>query len=215
MRFDLWIGFLAIVLLALALALGGTFLLRGEYVRTQAELREGVRSYAADLAQSLSRRYAAGAWAGLPERVDALAADVRDDKRLSTAFVWRKGKGVIWSKGDEQMVLLDMDGSFKWTNEVKRAKYPRRGLFTQGGATVAWSRMGPKDTCGYVLDPSGGEVSPLTRFVAEESLLLALCGALIASGWYLKRSADHAREESDALVEMLQQKIESEEKIHV
>jgi hypothetical protein len=48
----------------------------------------------------------------------------------------------------------------------------------------------------------------------------ALCvpvGLLVAGGWYLKRAASRAREESDALVEMLHQKVEEnpEEVEHV
>ena len=40
-------------------------------------------------------------------------------------------------------------------------------------------------------------------------------GVLVAGGWYLKRAAGRAREEADALVEMLHRKVESEGVAHV
>ena len=213
MNGDLWIGFLAVVLPALVGALGDFSLLRRECAREQADLREGVRARADALAGTLWKRYSADAGAGLPERVDALARDLSQNAGLATAFVWRKGKGVIWKKGDEQMIIRDMDGSFKWTHEGRRMKYPKRGVFTATGATVAWARMGPRDVCGYVLDPCGDghRWRPATRFVASVCALCALAGLLVAAGWYLKRAASRAREESDALVKMLGQKIEGQE----
>ena len=170
MKCDLWIGFLAVALPALVGALGGFSLLRRECAREQADLREGVRARANALADTLWKQYGADAGRDLPERVDALARDLERDAGLASAFVWRKGKGVIWKKGDEQMIVRDMDGSFKWTTEGRRVKYPKRGFFTQVGATVAW---------------------------------------------YLRRAAWHAREESDALVEMLHQNVEMQEVGHV
>ena len=137
MKGDLWIGFLAVVLPALVGALGGFSLLRRECARVQADLREGARTRADALANELWKRYSADAGTGLPERVDALARDLSQDAGLATAFVWRKGKGVIWKKGDEQMIIRDMDGSFKWIHEGRRMKYPKRGFFTATGATVA------------------------------------------------------------------------------
>ena len=115
------------------------------------------------------------------------------------------------------MIVRDMDGSFKWTNEGRRVKYPKRGFFTEAGATVAWSRMGPRDVCGYVLDPCGGgrRWRPGVRLAAAAGLLGALVCALVAGGWYLKRAACRAREEADALVEMLRRQVEKEEVGHV
>ena len=111
------------------------------------------------------------------------------------------------------MIVRDMDGSFKWTTEGRRVKYPKRGFFTQVGATVAWSRMGPRDVCGYVLDPCGDvrRWRPAVRLAAASGLLCALVGVLMAGGWYLKRAAGRAREEADALVEMLRRSVENEE----
>ena len=217
MKGDLWIGFLAVALPSLIGALGGSSLLRRECAREQADLREGVRTRADALADTLWKQYGADDGGGLPERVDALARDLSRDAGLVAAFVWRKGKGVIWKKGDEQMIMRDMDGSFKWTTEGKRVKYPRRGFFTEAGATVAWSRMGPRDVCGYVLDPCGDgrRGRPAVRLAAAIGLLCALVCALVAGGWYLKRAAGRAREEADALVEMLRRKMETEEVSHV
>jgi len=218
MKGDLWIGFLAVALPAFVGTLGCVSLLRRECAREQADLREGVRARADALAVTLWKKYSAGAWSGLPERVDALAHDLSRDAGLATAFVWRKGKGVIWKKGDEQMIVRDMDGSFKWTTEGRRVKYPKRGFFTGVGAVVAWSRMGPRDVCGYVLDPCGDVRRgrrPSVRLAVAAGLLCALAGALVAGGWYLKRAADRAREEADALVEMLRRKVEGEEVAYV
>ena len=217
MKGDLWIGFLAVALPAFVGTLGGVSLLRRECVREQADLREGVRARADALAVAMWKKYSAGAWPGLPERVDALAHDLVQDAGLATAFVWRKGKGVIWKKGVEQMIVRDMDGSFKWTSEGRRTKYPKRGFFTETGATVAWSRMGPRDVCGYVLDPCGDgrRWRPTARLAVAIGLLCALVGVLVAGGWYLKRAAGRAREEADALVEMLHRKVESEGVAHV
>ena len=202
MKCDLWIGFLAVALPALVGARGEFSLLRRECAREQADLREGVRARADALAGTLWKRYSADAGAGLPERVDALARDLSQNTGLATAFVWRKGKGVIWKKGDEQMIIRDMDGSFKWTHEGRRMKYPKRGVFTATGATVAWARMGPRDVCGFVLDPA-----------ASVCARCALAGLLVAGGWYLKRAASRAREESDALVEMLRQEVGGREEV--
>ena len=215
MKYDLWIGFLAVVLPALVGALGDFSLLRRECAREQADLREGVRARADALANELWTRDSADAGTGLPEQVDALARDLSQDAGLATAFVWRKGKGVIWKKGDEQMIIRDMDGSFKWTHEGRRVKYPKRGFFTATGATVAWTHMGPRDVCGYVLDPCGDgrRWRPATRFVASVCALCALAGLLVAGGWYLKRAASRAREEYDALVEMLRQKVDGQEEV--
>lgn len=216
MKCDLWIGFLAVVLPALVGALGGFFLLRRECAREQADLREGVRAHANALADTLWKQYGADAGRGLPERVDALARDLERAVGLASAFVWRKGKGVIWKKGDEQMIVRDMDGSFKWTTEGRRVKYPKRGFFTQVGATVAWSRMGPRDVCGFVLD-FGGEKRrrPVVRLALASGLLCVLTAVAAAGAWYLRRAAWHAREESDALVEMLHQNVEMQEVGHV
>ena len=215
MKGDLWIGFLAVVLPALVGALGGFSLLRRECAREQADLREGARARAGILAETLWKQYGAGEGTGLPEQVDALARDLAREAGLASAFVWRKGKGVIWKKGEEQMIIRDMDGSFRWMNEGKRMKYPKRGFFTETGATVAWSRMGPRDVCGYVLDPCGDDRRwrPATRLVASVCTLCALVGLLVAGGWYLKRAASRAREESDALVEMLRQKVDGQEEV--
>ena len=215
MKYDLWIGFLAVVLPALVGALGDFSLLRRDCAREQADLHEGVRVRADALANELWKRYSADAGTGLPERVDALGRDLSQDAGLATAFVWRKGKGVIWKKGDEQMIIRDMDGSFKWTHEGRRVKYPKRGFFTATGATVAWTHMGPRDVCGYVLDPCGDgrRWRPATRFVASVCALCALAGLLVAGGWSLKRAASRAREESDALVEMLRQKVDGQEEV--
>jgi hypothetical protein len=110
-----------------------------------------------------------------------------------------------------------MDGSFKWTTEGRRVKYPKRGFFTGVGAVVAWSRMGPRDVCGYVLDPRGDgrRGRPTVRLAVSVGLLCAIVGLALAGGWYLKRAAGRAREESDALVERLRQKVEQEEVEHV
>ena len=217
MKGDLWIGFLAVVLPALVGALGGFSLLRRECAREQADLREGVRARANALADTLWKQYGADAGRGLPERVDALARDLERDAGLASAFVWRKGKGVIWKKGDEQMIVRDMDGSYKWATEGRRVKHPKRGFFTEVGATVAWSRMGPRDVCGYVLDPCGDgrRWRPTARLAVAIGLLCALVGVLVAGGWYLKRAAGRAREEADALVEMLHRKVENEEVAYV
>ena len=215
MKGDLWIGFLAVALPAFVGALGGFSLLRRECAREQADLREGVRARADALANDLWKRYSADAGTGLPEQVDALARDLSQGTGLATAFVWRKGKGVIWKKGEEQMIIRDMDGSYKWTHEGKQIKYPKRGFFTAVGATVAWSRMGPRDVCGYVLDPCGDERRwrPTVRLAVSAGALCMLVGLLVAGGWYLKRAASRAREESDALVEMLRQKVENPEDV--
>ena len=216
MKCDLWIGFLAVVLPALVGALGGFSLLRRECAREQADLREGVRARANALADTLWKQYGADAGRDLPERVDALARDLERDAGLASAFVWRKGKGVIWKKGDEQMIVRDMDGSFKWTTEGRRVKYPKRGFFTQVGATVAWSRMGSRDVCGFVLDLGGeGRRRPVVRLALASGLLCALAAVAAAGAWYLRRAAWHAREESDALVEMLHQNVEMQEVGHV
>ena len=216
MKCDLWIGFLAVALPALVGALGGFSLLRRECAREQADLREGVRARANALADTLWKQYGADAGRGLPERVDALARDLERDVGLASAFVWRKGKGVIWKKGDEQMIVRDMDGSFKWTTEGRRVKYPKRGFFTQVGATVAWSRMGPRDVCGFVLDFGGEERRrPVVRLALVSGLLCVLTAVAAAGAWYLRRAAWHAREESDALVEMLHQNVEMQEVGHV
>ena len=215
MKGDLWIGFLAVALPALVGALGGFSLLRRECAREQADLREGARVRADALANELWKRYSADAGTGLPERVDALARDLSQDAGLATAFVWRKGKGVIWKKGEEQMIIRDMDGSFKWTHEGKRIKYPKKGFFTESGAIIAWSRMGPRDVCGYVLDLCGEERRwrPTVRFAVSVGALCVLVVLLVAGGWFLKRAASRAREESDALVEMLRQKVENQEEV--
>ena len=216
MKCDLWIGFLAVALPALVGALGGFSLLRRECAREQADLREGVRARANALADTLWKQYGADEGRGLPERVDALARDLERDVGLASAFVWRKGKGVIWKKGDEQMIVRDMDGSFKWTTEGRHVKYPKRGFFTQVGATVAWSRMGPRDVCGFVLDFGGEERRrPVVRLALVSGLLCVLTAVAAAGAWYLRRAAWHAREESDALVEMLHQNVEMQEVGHV
>ena len=217
MKGDLWIGFLAVALPTLVGTLGGFSLLRRECAREQVDLREGVRARAEALAVTLWKKYSAGAWSGLPEQVDALAHDLTQDAGLAAAFVWRKGKGVIWKKGEEQMIIRDMDGSFRWMNEGKRMKYPKRGFFTETGATVAWSRMGPRDVCGYVLDSCGDDrrVRPTVRLAVSVGVLCAIAGLALAGGWYLKRAASLAREESDALVERLRQKVQQEEVEHV
>ena len=217
MKGDLWIGFLAVVLPALVGALGVFPLLRRECTREQADLREGVRAHAGALAETLWKQYGAGEGTGLPEQVDALARGLERETGLASAFVWRKGKGVIWKKGEEQMIVRDMDGSYRWTTEGRRVKYPKRGFFTEVGATVAWSRMGPRDVCGYVLDPCGDgrRWRPAARLAVAIGLLCALVGVLVAGGWYLKRAAGRAREEADALVEMLHRKVESEGVAHV
>ena len=209
MKGDLWIGFLAVALPALAGALEVFSLLRRECAREQVDLREDVRVRADALAVTLEKRFAADVRSDLPGRVDALACDLERDAGLATAFVWRKGKGVVWKKGKEQMIVRDMDGRFKWTDEGSRAKNPKRGFFTETGATVAWSRMGPRDVCGYVLDPCGDgrRRRPAVRLAAAVCLLCALVGLLVAGGWYLKRAASRAREESDALVEMLRRQV--------
>ena len=213
MKGDLWIGFLAVALPALVGSPWGLSLLRRECVREQAALREGVRARADALAAVLEKKYAAAAEAGLPELVDALARDLDRESGLAAAFVWRKGKGVVWRKGEDQMIIRDMDGSFKWTAEGKRVKHPKRGVFTETGAAVAWSRMGPRDVCGYVLvlDGGGGRWRPSVRFAVSVGLLCGLVGTLLAGGWYLKREAARAREESDALVEMLRRNVETKE----
>ena len=210
MKGDLWIGFLAVVLPALVGALGGFSLLRRECAREQADLREGVRVRAGVLAETLWKKYGAGEGTGLPEQVDALARDLAREAGLASAFVWRKGKGVIWKKGDEQMIVRDMDGSYRWTTEGRRVKYPKRGFFTEVGATVAWSRMGPRDVCGYVLDPCGDgrRWRPAARLAVAIGLLCALVGVLVAGGWYLKRAAGHAREGAAARVEMRHRQVE-------
>ena len=216
MKGDLWIGFLAVVLPALVGALGGFSLLRRECTREQADMREGVRARANALADTLWKQFGADAGRGLPEQVDALASGLERDAGLASAFIWRKGKGVIWKNGDEQMIVRDMDGSFKWITEGKRAKYPKRGFFTETGATVAWSRMGPRDVCGYVLEPCGeGRRRPTTSLMLSAGLLCVLTGVLAAGGWYLKRAAVRAREEADALVEMLRRNVENQEVVHV
>ena len=218
MKGDLWIGFLAVALPALVGARGGVSLFCRECAREQADLREGVRVRADALAETLWKQYGAGEGTGLPEQVDALARDLAREAGLASAFVWRKGKGVIWKKGDEQMIVRDMDGSFKWTTEGRRVKYPKRGFFTEIGATVAWSRMGPRDVCGYVLDPCGDVRRgrrPTVRLAVAVGLLCALVGVLVAGGWYLKRAASRAREEANALVEMLRRKVENEEVAYV
>ena len=216
MKGDLWIGFLAVVLPALAGALGGFSLLRRECAREQADLREGVRARANALADTLWKQYGAAAGRGLPEQVDALTRDLERDAGLASAFVWRKGKGVIWKKGDEQMIVRDMDGSFKWTTEGRRVKYPKHGFFTQADATVAWSRMGTRDVCGYVLDLcEDGRRRPVVRLALATGLLCALVSALAAGAWYLRRAARRAREEADALVEMLRRNVENQEVAHV
>ncbi len=111
------------------------------------------------------------------------------------------------------MIIRDMDGSFKWTHEGRSSKYPKKGIFTAAGATVAWARMGPRDVCGYVLDSCGNDCRwrPMTRLVVSTCTLCALVGLLVAGGWYLKRAATWAREESDALVEMLRKKVDGGE----
>ena len=217
MKGDLWIGFLAVALPALVGALWGVSLLRRECAREQADLREGVRARAGILAETLWKQYGTDKGIGLSEQVDALARDLAREAGLASAFVWRKGKGVIWKKGDEQMIVRDMDGSYKWIAEGRHVKYPKRGFFTGVGATVAWSRMGPRDVCGYVLDPCGDrrQRRPTVRLSVATGLLCALVGVLVAGGWYLKRAAGRAREEADALVEMLRRKVESEEVEHV
>ena len=75
--------------------------------------------------------------------------------------------------------------------------------------------MGPRDVCGYVLDPCGDERRwrPTVRFAVSVALLCVLVGLLVSGGWYLKYAARRAREESDALVEMLRQKVESQEEV--
>ena len=114
------------------------------------------------------------------------------------------------------MIVRDMDGSFKWTTEGRRVKYPKRGFFTQVGATVAWSRMGSRDVCGFVLDLGGeGRRRPVVRLALASGLLCALAAVAAAGAWYLRRAAWHAREESDALVEMLHQNVEMQEVGHV
>ena len=216
MKCDLWIGFLSVVLPALVGALGGFSLLRRECAREQADLREGVRARANALADTLWKQYGAEAGRGLPEQVDALASGLERDAGLASAFVWRKGKGVIWKKGEEQMIVRDMDGSFKWTAEGRRVKYPKRGFFTETGVTVAWSRMGSRDVCGYVLDLGGeGRRRPVVRLALVSGLLCALTAVVAAGAWYLRRAAWHAREESEALVEMLRRGVESQGVEHV
>ena len=211
MKLDLWTGFLSIALLASVEAACGILLLCGEFTRDRVEVRERVRATAAALAGSLYEKYAAGAWSGLPAQVDALAVDIQRGDGLSTAFVWRKGKGVIWKKGDEQMILQEIDGNYKWTDEGGRNRYPKRGYFTQAEETVAWSRMGQKDICGYVLGPNAVGIHPATKFAAKACLVVVACGLTILGGWYLKRVADRAREENVALVEMLGEKVGVEE----
>jgi len=215
MKLDLWAGFLSIALLASVEAACGILFLSGEFARDREEVRERVCAAAAALAGSLYEKYAAGAWSGLPEQVDALAADLQRGDGLSTAFVWRKGKGVIWKKGDEQMILQKIDGSFKWIDDGGRARYPKRGCFTQAEETVAWSRMGQKDVCGYVLEPNAVGIHPEAKFATKACIVVATCGLTILGGWYLKRTADRAREENVALVEMLGEKVGVEEVEHV
>lgn len=215
MKFSLQTTFLAIALLASAEAAYGIFLLRGEWVRDRAKERERIHATAVALACSLYEKYAAGAWSGLPDQVDALAADFARGNELSTAFVWRKGKGVIWKKGDEQMILRNMDGSFKWIDDGGRTMYPKRGCFTEVGVAVAWSRMGQRDVCGYVLGPYTGGAHTATRFVVKACFFMALGTLVVLGGWYLKRAADQATEEVGALVEMLGTKVGSEEAGHV
>ena len=113
------------------------------------------------------------------------------------------------------MIVRDMDGSFKWTDEGTRKKHPKCGVFTEAGAIVAWSRMGPRDVCGYVLDPCGDgrRWRPAVRFAVLAGLLCAFVLLLVSGGWYLKRMAALAREESDALVEMLHQGVESQKEV--
>lgn len=216
MKCDLWIGFLAVVLPAFVGALGGFSLLRRECARQQADLREGVSARANALADTLWKQYGADAGRGLPEQVDALASDLEREAGLVLAFVWRKGKGVIWKKGEEQMITGRLDGGFKWTTEGRRVKYPKHGFFTDAGTTVAWSRMGQRDVCGFVLDLGGeGRRRPVVRLTLGSSLLCVLMAMAAAGAWYLRRAAWHAREESDALVEMLHQNVEREEVEHV
>lgn len=216
MKGDLWFGFLAVVLPAFVGALGGYSLLRRECAREQADLREGVRARANALADTLWKQYGAAAGHGLPEQVDALAHDLERNAGLASAFVWRKGKGVIWKKGDEQMIVCDMDGSFKWTTEGRCVKYPKRGFFTKVGATVAWSRMGSRDVCGYVLESCvEGRYRPTVRLALATGLVCTLMGVLVSGAWYLRRAAHRAREEADALVEMLRRNVESQEVVHV
>ena len=75
--------------------------------------------------------------------------------------------------------------------------------------------MGPRDVCGYVLDPCGDErrLRPTVRLAVSAGALCMLVGLLVAGGWYLKRAASRAREEADALVEMLRQKVEDQEEV--
>ncbi len=217
MRHDLCIGFLAVAVPAFLGALGGISLLCREQVRAQDDLREDVRARADALAQSLFKRYSAVAGNGLPEKVDALAADLDGNAFLATAFVWRKGKGVIWTKGEDQMILREIDGSFKWVAEGNRVRYPKRGFFTATGATVAWFRIGSKDVGGYVLDPcgDGARANPKARFAFRACILAAIVGLVVSGAFYLRRAAARAREESDALVEMLRHNMESQEVEHV
>lgn len=215
MKLDLWAGFLSIALLASVDAACGIFLLCGEFARDRAEARERIRAVAAALADSLYEKYAAGAWPGLPEQVDALAADLQRGDGLSTAFVWRKGKGVIWKKGDEQMILREIDGNHKWIDEGGRARYPKRGCFTQAEETVVWSKMGQRDVCGYVLGQNTVGMRPAAKFAAKACLVVAAGVLAVLGGWYLKRAADRAREENVALVEMLGEKVGVEEMEHV
>lgn len=113
------------------------------------------------------------------------------------------------------MILQEIDGSFKWKDDGGRARYPKRGCFTQAEETVAWSRMGQKDVCGYVLGPNAVGMHPEAMFAAKACLVVAACGLTILGGWYLKRTADRAREENVALVEMLGEKVGVEEVEHV
>ena len=208
-------AFASVALLALAEAACGIRLLFGELARDRAETRVRVRAAAAAHARSLYEKYAVGEWPGLSGQVDALAADIQRGDGLATAFVWRRGKGVIWKEGEEQMILRDIDGSFKWIDDCGRSKHPKCGCFDQAGATVAWSRMGQKDVCGYVLDPCAGGMRPVAEFAAKACSLVAAGCLIVLGGWYMKRAADRANEEVGALVEMLGAKVGNVEVDHV
>ena len=113
------------------------------------------------------------------------------------------------------MILQEIDRSFKWIDDGGRARYPKRGYFTQAEETVAWSKMGQRDVCGYVLGPNTVGMRPAAKFAAKACLVVAAGCLIVLGGWYLKMAADRAREEAVALVEMLGEKVGVEEVEHV
>ena len=74
----------------------------------------------------------------------------------------------------------------------------------------------PDALSGYVLDLGGDERRrPVVRLALATSLLCALIGVITAGAWYLRRAVRRAREEADALVEMLRRNVENQEVAHV